>query len=88
MLFIAQKLNSLSESKGLGICLLVLLCIGSITPATEMIRTFRGELSVLAGETSARNDPLDSVFTKDGNECYENFIGNADSIFFSLICKE
>lgn len=87
MLLIAKKLIAIKNEGRLGICLLVLLCFGAITPATEMMRTTWGELSVLAGETSARSDTLDSVFSKENNECYENFIGNTDSIFFSYLCK-
>lgn len=87
MLLIAKKLIAIKTGKRLGVCLLVLLCIGAITPAAEMMRTTWGELRVLAGESSARSDALDSVFIKENNECYENFIGNTDSFFFSYLCK-
>jgi len=73
------------ETKGSGPLkarlLIVVLCLGAITPLTEMLRTSQQTISVVSGESAQPfiSDGLASVF--DDSSCYDNFVGAADSLF-------
>lgn len=88
MLLVARKLNAIQPRRLKNLLLIIILLFGAVTPGTEMIRTVRGEWNVLTNEMHARSDDLDSVFTRENNECYENFIGSADSFFSQYLSKE
>lgn len=85
MLLIMKKLEKMDWKRPLSVLLVLVLCMGAITPATEIIRTVRGEWSVLQGEAHPRSDTLPSVFQQEDNECYENFIGDLNSPFFRYL---
>ena len=85
MLLVMKEFQDKSTSKKIKIGLIIVLCLGSVTPMTEMIRTFNNEKGVLRHEYSSRADSLDSVFTK--NECYTNFVADTSSIFFKYLAK-
>lgn len=87
MLLVAKELNRISPKSIAGAFLVACLCIGAITPATEFLRTAHMEIKVIHGEENARSDSLTTVFTRENNECYENFIGSTESIFFKYLCK-
>lgn len=87
MLLVMQDLQDKSVSDKIKIGLVIVLCLGSITPFTEMIRTAIYEPMVLDGTISARSDSLSSVFNKDRNEHYENFVGDTNSIFYKYMSK-
>ena len=85
MLLVMKEFQDKSTSKKIKIGLIIVLCLGAVTPMTEMIRTFNNEKGVLRHEYSSRADSLDSVFTK--NECYTNFVADTSSIFFKYLAK-
>lgn len=87
MLLVMQDLQDKTVSDKIKIGLVLVLCLGAITPITEMIRTATNEPMVLQGYIRARSDFLPSVFKKEFNEHYENFIGNTDSIFYKYLAK-
>lgn len=87
MLLVMKTLQDANITKKIKIGIIIVLCLGAITPMTEMIRTTRNEIKVIKGEISARSDSLSSVFTREGNECYENFIANTDSLFYKYLSK-
>lgn len=87
MLLIAKELNNISLKTVAATFLIICLSLGAVTPVTEFLRTMRMEIQVLQGEESAKSDSLATVFTRENNECYENFIGNTESIFFEYLCK-
>ena len=83
MLLVMKEFQNTSKKIKIG--LIIVLCLGSITPLTEMVRTFNNEKGVLRHEYSSRSDSLDSVFTP--NECYNNFVADTSSIFFKYLAK-
>ena len=87
MILIMKKLEDKNTSKKIKICIVIILCLGAITPMTEFIRTSRNEIKVLNGEIPTRSDGLKSVFIKSENECYDNFIGDTQSIFYKYFAK-
>ena len=76
-----------NANKMARILLIVILCIGAITPCLEFIRTTRNEIKVIKGEDEARTHNLPSVFIKEKNNCYDNFIANTDTIFYKYLSK-
>ncbi len=87
MLLVMKELQNKKRNKKIQIALIIILCLGAVTPMTEMIRTVKQEEKVLQGEFSARSDSLPSVFIKEGNECYDNFIADTNSIFYQYLAK-
>ena len=87
MLLVMQDLQDKNVSDKIKIGLVIVLCLGSITPFTEMIRTATYEPMVLDGTIKARSDSLPSVFIKERNEHYENFIADTDSFFYRYLAK-
>ena len=88
MLLIAKMINCFSWKKISSVLLTVALLLGAVTPATEFLRTAHMEVQVLEGMQQARSDTLPTVFTRENNECYDNFIGSGESLFFSILCKD
>lgn len=87
MLLIMRELQDKSVSKMIKILITIVLCLGAITPMTEIIRTAKNEQKVLKGEISSRSDALHSAFIKNGNECYENFMADTNSVFYKYLAK-
>ena len=87
MLLVMKDLQDKNVSKKIKIGIIIVLCLGAITPVSEMIRTTVNEIKVIQGETRARSDSLASAFKKEGNECYDNFIANTDSLFYRYLTK-
>lgn len=87
MLLVAKRLMNTSFPAVARTCLLLLLLAGAFTPTTEFLRTARMEHYVFTGLESARSDSLSTVFTRENNECYENFIGDRNSHFFNHLCR-
>ena len=87
MLLLAKKISRISVPSTTATVLLVVLLLGAVTPLTEFIRTAQNEILVLQGDLKARSESLATVFTKENNECYANFIGDGDSFFFSNMCR-
>lgn len=88
MLLIMKELQNGDMQKWKRIALIIVICLGAVTPMTEMIRTVKMEQKVLARGIEARSDKLPSCFQKKGNECYDNFIATTDSIFYKYIAKK
>lgn len=88
MLLIMQELEKKEIGQWKKIIITIVICLGAITPITEIIRTINMEKLVLQGKISARSDALVSVFEKEGNECYENFIATTDSIFYKYLARK
>lgn len=59
------------------------LLIGSATPAVEITRTLR---KTFRSKEPFRNDRLKSTF--DDNECYGNFIGSENSVFYKYLMRK
>lgn len=87
MLLIMKTFQDSDVNKKIKIFLIIILCLGAITPLTEIIRTVKNEVLVIKGDIKARSDSLTSIFEKEFNECYENFIGETDSLFYKYISK-
>ncbi len=89
MLLVIKALNEDGASTKVKACLLVMLCFGAITPVNEMIRTVRKESCIISRNINEnpRSDSLNSIFDKENNPCYNNFIGSTDSFFFRYLCK-
>ena len=87
MLLIMKELQNEKANKKISIALIIVLSLGAVTPITEMVRTVKHEAKVLQREFSARSDSLPSVFVKEGNECYDNFIADTNSIFYQYLAK-
>lgn len=87
MLLIMEELQKNDISKTIKIGLIIILSLGAITPMTEIIRTSRNEMKAIRGEISTRSDKLQSVFIKEGNECYDNFIADVNSVFYKYLAK-
>ena len=89
-LVVMKQLQRKDVSKVINALLIAVLCIGAVTPATEFIRTFSHELIQvrIKGTEFSRNEELDTVFDKEKNECYKNFIADRDSIFFKYLAKQ
>lgn len=88
MLLVMKQVEETDWHRPRGVLLALLLLLGAVTPATEMMRTLHGELAVLRGQESARSDGLPTAFQQEGNECYVNFIGDGDSLFFRYLAAE
>ena len=88
MLLVMKELQNKNAQKWKRIALIVVICLGAVTPMTEIIRTVDMEQQVLAGKIEARSNKLSSCFKKKGNECYDNFIATTDSIFYKYIAKK
>ena len=88
MLLVMKELQNKDAQKWKRIALIVVICLGAVTPMTEIIRTVDMEQQVLAGKIEARSNKLSSCFKKKGNECYDNFIATTDSIFYKYIAKK
>lgn len=88
MLLVMKELQNKNTNKFKRILLIIVICLGAITPMTEIIRTVEMEQKVIGGTVEARSDKLPSTFEKEGNECYDNFIANTDSIFYKYIAKK
>lgn len=88
MLLIMKATDNLKLHSAKGLLLALVFCIGAVTPVTEMVRTIRHEHYVLAGEMNARSDSLETVFTRENNECYDNFIADKSSVFFQYLAKK
>lgn len=87
MLLIMKEFQNYKENKKVKIGLIIILCLGAITPMTEIVRTVKNETQVIKGDTSPRSDSLSSVFVKEGNECYDNFIADTNSLFYRYLSK-
>ena len=87
MLLVMKYFDEKDVSKKAKVALIVVLCIGAITPMTEFIRTVKGEINVIKGIESAKSNSLTSIFVKENNECYENFIADTNSIFYKYLAK-
>ena len=88
MLLVMKELKNKNTNKLKKILLIIVICLGAITPMTEIIRTAKMEQKVIEGTLEARSDKLPSTFKKEGNECYDNFIANKDSLFYKYISKK
>ena len=89
MLLVIKALNFDNLSKRIKVALIIVLCIGAITPATEIIRTTYAEYRIITNKNdeNPRSDNLVSIFDKDNNACYDNFTGSIDSLFYKYIAK-
>ncbi len=87
MVLIMKKLENSNTNKIIKICIVIILCLGAITPMSEMIRTSRNEIKAIRGKTPTRSEKLQSVFIKQENECYDNFVANTESIFYRYFSK-
>lgn len=89
MLLTIKYLNNTHVNKMKKRLLIVLICIGALTPLSEISRTLRCEYNVIKGKDPAMSDSLDSIFEKDNNDCRNNFISDdSNSIFFNYIAKQ
>lgn len=88
MLLIMKKTICISFQSKKELILILVICMGAVTPTTEFIRTFKGEVAVLTGKENARNDSLSTIFTKENNECYDNFIADTHSVFYEHFAKQ
>lgn len=87
MLLIMKDLQDNNVSNKIKIGIVIILCLGSITPFSEMIRTTKSEIATIQYGLGTRSDSLSSIFDRDNNACYENFIGDRDSIFYRYFSK-
>lgn len=87
MLLVIKELQNNNMNKKIKIGLIIILCLGAITPMSEMIRTVKNEKKVIDGEVSARSDSLSSTFIKEDNQCYDNFMADTNSIFYRYLSK-
>lgn len=85
MLLLMKAVDGIQLRSAKGVALALVFCIGMVTPATEMLRTVRHERYVIMGQIPSRSDSLNSVFTKENNECYDNFIADTDALFFRYL---
>ena len=82
MLLIMKELQNNDISKKIKVGIVIVLCLGAVTPMTEIIRTSKNEIKAIKGEVPTRSDKLQSVFIEENNECYDNFIADVNSIFY------
>jgi len=77
------------KGKRLKFALIVILALGSVTPAMEMLRTVEHTASYVTGASSEplKSSALDTVFDQENNKCYDNFIGTTDSIFAKYLMR-
>lgn len=87
MLLIMKTLQNINIKNKVKIGLVIIICLGAVTPITEMIRTTKNEVAVLKKEIPSRSDSLSSVFIIEGNQCYDNFIADTNSIFYQYLAK-
>lgn len=87
MLLVMEKIKKWEWSDYSYRILLIVFCLGLVTPTTEMMRTIRNEKTVICGYQNARSDSLESVFIRENNECYDNFIASTESFFFEHFAK-
>lgn len=87
MLLVMKKLGQPEGRRLKRYALIAVLCMGSITPISEIMRTAIHEYHVIEGTETARSESLSSIFDKENNECYINFTGDTESIFYKFIAK-
>lgn len=75
--------------KWLRAALIVVLLMGSITPAMEVLRTLEHTAAYYTGASSEplMSSSLTTVFDQKNNKCYDNFIGTTDSAFAKYIMQ-
>ena len=75
--------------KWLRAALIVVLIMGSITPAMEVLRTVEHTAAYYTGASSEplMSSSLTTVFDQKNNKCYDNFIGTTDSSFAKYIMQ-
>ena len=88
MLLVMKQVEGMNWRRPRGALLALVLLLGAATPAAEMMRTRHGELAVLQGQQRARSDALPTAFQQEENECYVNFIGDGDSLFFRCLAAK
>lgn len=89
-LLVMKQLQRTDVTKTIKILLVIVLCIGAVTPITEHIRSIKNEIELVRkqGVETSRNEDLDTIFDKEKNECYDNFVASRDSIFFKYLAKD
>ena len=88
MLLVMKQVEGMDWRRPRGALLALVLLLGAVTPATEMLRTVHGELAVLGGQENARSDALPTAFQQEDNECYGNFMGDGNSFFFRYLAAQ
>ena len=88
MLLVMKQVEGMNWRRPRGALLALVLLLGAATPAAEMMRTLHGELAVLQGQQRARSDALPTAFQQEENECYVNFVGDGDSLFFRCLAAK
>ena len=89
MILVVKALYFDKISKKIKIALIIVYCIGAITPATEMIRTTHEEYCIITNisKEPERSSDLASIFDKENNVCYNNFTGSTNSFFYKYFAK-
>jgi len=88
MLLVMKELENKKAKEWEKTLLIIVICIGAITPVTEMIRAWNMNKMAVAGYIQTRSDELPTAFQKENNECYENFMATTDSIFYRYLARE
>lgn len=86
MLLVMKEFNSDNTHKFVKVILFLVLAVGAVTPFLEFERTYMHEKDVLRDRDIARSTELNTSFN-ELSECYTNFIGMTDSIFYKYLAK-